>query len=255
MPLVPQISSGLVRLTTAIKEIRTIITGSATGDLSALTTTAKTSVVAAINEIDAGGGSGGVSDLDGLTDVTLTSPAQHDFLRRNGSGQFVNTPATASETVPGVVEIATQAEANAGTDAVRVITPVTLAALLTSFSNAVKSEILGAGVPEALNTLDELAAALGDDNNFASTVTTSLAGKQPLDTDLTAIAALTSAADKLPYATGAGTWTLADFTAFARTLLDDANATAARGTLSVYSQAEIGDVTTDFVAVVEAGLA
>lgn len=32
--------------------------------------------------------------------------------------------------------------------------------------------------PGALDTLDELAAALGDDANFASTVTTALAGKQ-----------------------------------------------------------------------------
>jgi hypothetical protein len=41
---------------------------------------------------------------------------------------------------------------------------------------------------------------------------------QPLDTDLTAIAALTSAADKVPYSTGAGTWALADFTATGRLL-------------------------------------
>ncbi len=33
--------------------------------------------------------------------------------------------------------------------------------------------------PGALNTLNELAAALGDDENFASTVTTSLSGKAP----------------------------------------------------------------------------
>jgi hypothetical protein len=37
-----------------------------------------------------------------------------------------------------------------------------------------------ASAPEALNTLDELAAALGDDANFASTVTTSLGLKAPL---------------------------------------------------------------------------
>ena len=32
--------------------------------------------------------------------------------------------------------------------------------------------------PEALNTLDELAAALGDDSNFATTVTNQIASKQ-----------------------------------------------------------------------------
>jgi hypothetical protein len=35
------------------------------------------------------------------------------------------------------------------------------------------------GAPAALNTLDELAAALGDDANFASTVTTAIAAKTP----------------------------------------------------------------------------
>lgn len=56
---------------------------------------------------------------------------------------------------------------------------------------------------------------------------------QPFDTDLTAIAALASAADKVPYATGAGTWALADFTAAGRALLDDANVTAQRATLGL----------------------
>jgi hypothetical protein len=38
-----------------------------------------------------------------------------------------------------------------------------------------------ASAPAALNTLDELAAALGDDANFATTVTTNLAAKAPIN--------------------------------------------------------------------------
>ncbi|EGI1130727.1 phage tail protein [Escherichia coli] len=39
--------------------------------------------------------------------------------------------------------------------------------------------------PDALNTLNELAAALGNDPNFATTMLSALAGKQPLDNTLT----------------------------------------------------------------------
>jgi lysophospholipase L1-like esterase len=43
-----------------------------------------------------------------------------------------------------------------------------------------------------LDTLKELADAINDDASFAATVTTALGGKQPLDADLTALAAITT---------------------------------------------------------------
>lgn len=84
-----------------------------------------------------------------------------------------------------------------------------------------------------LSAISAFAWTFLDDADAATVLTT--IGAQPLDTDLSAIAALTSAADKGLQATGAGTWALYDLTAAGKALLDDADAAAQRTTLGINS--------------------
>jgi hypothetical protein len=117
------------------------------------------------------------------------------------------------------------------------------------------------GAPEALDTLQELATALGSDPNFATTVTNAIGEKlrkdsnlsdltdasaartnlgvaigtdvQAHDATLDALAGVTVAADKVIYATGADTFATTDLTSYGRSLIDDADAAAARTTLGL----------------------
>ncbi len=106
-----------------------------------------------------------------------------------------------------------------------------LAALAALVSAADKLPYFTGSGTAALTDLSSFARTLLDDANAAAALTT--LGAQPLDAELTAIAALVSAADKLPYFTGSGTAGLADLTAAGRALLDDAAASNQRVTLGL----------------------
>lgn len=108
MSLQTRISDFTTAVGTDYKQIRVWISGSSTGDLTGLTTTAKSSLVAAINEVKA---------------------------------SATGAPPAATESAAGVIEIATTAETTAGGDDVRAITPLKLLQKLTAFAQPLSANL------------------------------------------------------------------------------------------------------------------
>ena len=133
MSLSTNVSSLATRIATELKAHKVLINGNA-ADLSALTTTAKTDLVSAINEVVASISSSGGAAIDdtGTSSSSVWSSSKTD----------------------------------------------------SSISSAVSAAVSGlvAAAPSTLDTLKELADALGDDANFASTMTTALASKAVIGT-------------------------------------------------------------------------
>lgn len=132
-------------------------------------------------------------------------------------------------------------------------TNVTLATVTGNYLSIVGQEITAGTVPVSLGgtgattasaARTALGVAIGSDvqawsanlDSLASdplTATTAASAYQPLDSDLTSIAALNPTANNLIYVDGGGAWAAASLTTFARSILDDANAAAVRTTIGV----------------------
>lgn len=203
MSLATNVANLATRVATEIKSVRTLVNGNA-ADLTALTTTAKGNLVAALNElksdVDAAANSGGAS----INDATTSTASVWSSTKTN-------------------TEIGSQSSAAAAALISDAATATTTVWSSTKTDSEISTRVSGLvdSAPAALDTLNELAAALGDDPNFATTTTTALGNRVRFDAAQT---------------------------------LTAGQQTQARSNIGAASAADVGDTTTDFVATFEAGL-
>jgi hypothetical protein len=117
--------------------------------------------------------------------------------------------------------------------------PITTAgkSLVAGVDASAQRTTLGLGNSAVLNTGTSAGTVALGDHLHASVY-------QPLDAELTALAGLVSAADRLPYFTGSGTAALATFTAAGRSLVSGVDAAAQRTTLGLGTSAVLDTGTT-----------
>ena len=166
MSLQTNLQTFATRLATEFKSLRTMINGNVAG-LTGLTTTTKTSLVAAINELDAAidavaAGSGAINDGATSSSTTWSS----------------------SKTATAIAALINDA---AGTGGANTYSITKILALIEAAKTQVKSDLTN-GAATALDTLKELADALGGDANFATTTATALGNRVRFD----AVQALTT---------------------------------------------------------------
>ena len=171
----------------------------------------------------------GATELEG--DAALTFATDSDTLNIGASND-------GTLTIGGVTIIdnaGSGAVALSGIDSLDATTEATIEAAIDTLSNLTSIGTIATGVWQAT---DIAVAHGGTGASSAGDARTNLGlvigtDVQAYDADLAAIAGLTSAANKLPYFTGSGAAAVADFTAFGRSIVDDADAAAVRTTIGV----------------------
>ncbi len=121
------------------------------------------------------------TNIHGIADTSIlaTTTGTQTFTNKTLTSPVINTPTGITKSDVGL------SNADNTADTAKPVSTAQASAIATAKSEAIADatsqvNALLTGAPAALNTLDELAAALGDDANFASTVTTSLGLKAPL---------------------------------------------------------------------------
>ncbi len=133
--------------------------------------------------------SGITKAMVGLGNVDNTTDAAKPVSTATQTALDLKAP-LASPTFTGTVSGVTKAHVGLGnvdntSDAAKPVSTAQATAIATAKSEAIADataqvNAVIASAPAALNTLDELAAALGDDANYAATITSALALKAPL---------------------------------------------------------------------------